>query len=96
MKKSKFTDSQILSILKQAEGGTSVSVICWEHVIGAATFCKRVYRIYRELELNMWIKTQKRLIREKPEVLAVPTTINECGSMDFMHDQLDDGRSYRA
>lgn len=40
MKKSKFTDSQILSILKQAEGGTPVPQICREHVISSATFYK--------------------------------------------------------
>jgi putative transposase len=54
---------------------------------------KRVYRIYREL--NLRIKPRKRLIREKPEPLAVPTAINTSWSMDFMHDQLEDGRSYR-
>ena len=27
--------------------------------------------------------------------LAVPESINQCWSMDFMHDQLSDGRSYR-
>ncbi len=56
---------------------------------------KRVYRIYRELELNLRIKPKKRLIREKPESLSVPDAINECWSMDFMHDQLADGRSFR-
>lgn len=56
---------------------------------------KRVYRIYRELELNLRIKPRKRLVRQKPETLAVPEAINECWSMDFMHDQLEDGRSYR-
>lgn len=56
---------------------------------------KRVYRIYRELELNLRIKPKKRLIREKPEALAIPVVMNECWSMDFMHDQLQDGRSYR-
>lgn len=56
---------------------------------------KRIYRIYRELELNLRIKPKKRLTREKPEPLAVPTAINECWSMDFMHDSLTDGRSYR-
>ena len=40
MKKSKFTDSQILSILKQAEGGIPVSEVCREHVISSATFYK--------------------------------------------------------
>jgi putative transposase len=56
---------------------------------------KRVYRIYRELELNLRIKPHKRLKREVPEPLAVPESVNECWSMDFMHDQLSDGRSCR-
>lgn len=41
------------------------------------------------------IKPKKRLKRDKPEALAVPENSNECGSMDFMHDQLSDGRSVR-
>ncbi len=56
---------------------------------------KRVYRIYCELELNLRIKPKKRIKRDKPDSLAVPQTINETWSMDFMHDQLSDGRSYR-
>lgn len=56
---------------------------------------KRVYRIYRELELNLRIKPKKRLVREKPAPLTVPEMINDSWSMDFMHDQLNDGRSYR-
>jgi putative transposase len=56
---------------------------------------KRVYRIYRELELNLRIKPRQRLVREKPLPLAVPTAINQTWSMDFMHDQLADGRSIR-
>jgi putative transposase len=56
---------------------------------------KRVYRIYRTLELNMRIRPKKRMVREKPEALAVPEALNEVWSMDFMHDQLSDGRSVR-
>ena len=37
---------------------------------------KRVYRIYRELELNLRIKPRKRLVREVPETLTVPEAIN--------------------
>ncbi len=57
---------------------------------------KRVYRIYRELELNLRIKPKRRLKRDKPEVLAVPRKINIMWSMDFMHDSLSDGRSFRT
>jgi putative transposase len=38
MKQSRFTDSQILSILKQAEAGTPVAEICREHKISSALF----------------------------------------------------------
>ena len=36
MKTSRFTDSQILSILKQAESGTPVSTLCREHGMSSA------------------------------------------------------------
>lgn len=57
---------------------------------------KRVYRIYRELELNLRIKPRRRIKRDKPEALSVPTTINQIWSMDFMSDTLTDGRSIRT
>lgn len=40
MKKSRFTDSQILAILKQAEIGRSVPELCREHGMSNATFYK--------------------------------------------------------
>lgn len=40
MKKSKFSDSQIMSVLKQAEGGSPVPELCREHGISSATFYK--------------------------------------------------------
>ena len=40
MKKSRYTDSQILSILRQAEAGTPVSDLCREHGISSASFYK--------------------------------------------------------
>jgi len=65
----------------------NVKGFTWNH--------KRVYRIYRDLELNLRIKPKKRLVREKPEALTIPEAINSCWSMDFMHDQLADGRNFR-
>ena len=57
---------------------------------------KRIYRIYRELELNLRIKPKRRLKRDKPEDLAEPRQINSMWSMDFMHDGLADGSGFRA
>ena len=57
---------------------------------------KRVYRIYRELELNLRIKPRRRINREKPEVLDVPKKINTVWSIDFMHDALADGKAFRT
>jgi putative transposase len=38
VKKSRFTEEQILGILKQAEAGRKVEDLCREHGISAATF----------------------------------------------------------
>jgi putative transposase len=40
MKKSRYTDSQIISILKQAEAGAPVPELCREHGMSSATFYK--------------------------------------------------------
>ena len=73
--------------------------ICFLHLRNVKGFGwnhKRVYRIYRELELNLRIKPKKRIVRDTPQPLAVPTAINQHWSMDFMHDQLTDSRSFRV
>lgn len=65
----------------------NVKKFTWNH--------KRVHRIYKELELNLRIKPRRRLNREQPQPLEVPDAINKSWSMDFMHDQLGCGRSFR-
>lgn len=57
---------------------------------------KRVYRIYRDLELNLRIKPKKRLYRDEPQPLSEPYNQNEVWSMDFMHDQLSNGWHFRT
>jgi putative transposase len=40
MRKSRYTDNQIISILKQAEAGTPVPDLCREHGMSSAMFYK--------------------------------------------------------
>lgn len=40
MKKSRFTDSQIIALLKQAEAATPVLELCRDHGASSATFYK--------------------------------------------------------
>lgn len=47
----------------------NVAHFAWNH--------KRVYRIYRVLELNLRIKPRRRLVRDTPQPLAVRTAFNK-------------------
>ncbi len=72
--------------------------LCFDYLRNVQGFTwnhKRVYRIYKELELNLRIRPKRRLNRNKPEPLKEPLRPNQVWSIDFMHDQLADGRSYR-
>jgi putative transposase len=57
---------------------------------------KRVYRVYCGLKLNKRRKGKRRLPTRNPTPLAVPETMNECWSADFMSDALWDSRRFRT
>ena len=40
MKKTRYSDAQIMSILKQAESGVAISELCREHGMSSASFYK--------------------------------------------------------
>ena len=76
--------------------GFGLCLVYMRNVQGYGWNHKRVYRIYCELELNLLIKPKKRFKRDKPEPLAVLDKPNETWSMDFIADQLSDGRAIRT
>lgn len=76
--------------------GFKLCFLYLRNVCGYSWNHKRVYRIYRELELNMRIKPRHRIIRKQPQKLQVPEKVNDVWSMDFMSDQLSDGRKMRT
>jgi|SRR5665213_1524647 len=40
MRKSRFTEAQIMGILRQVEGGLALADVCREHAVSSATFYK--------------------------------------------------------
>lgn len=57
---------------------------------------KRVYRIYTEMGLNLRRKRKKRLPARIMEPLLQPIYPNITWSMDFMHDTLSNGITFRS
>jgi len=55
----------------------------------------RVLRVYRDLGLVRRPKKRKRLPESERKPLYQPSGLNQVWSMDFMHDQLSDGRNIR-
>jgi len=57
---------------------------------------KRVYRLYREMGLQLRNKSPKRKVKAKlREGRSAPAHSNNVWAMDFVHDQLYDGRKIR-
>jgi putative transposase len=57
---------------------------------------KRVYRLYRELRLQVRVRRRRRLKRQPRAPLEAPKGRNEVWAMDFVHDRLADGRAIRS
>jgi len=57
---------------------------------------KRVHRVYTALGLNHRRRTKRRLPKRTVHPLVVPAVPNEVWSIDFMHDGLYGGRSFRT
>ena len=68
----------------------------WLRLQGHKWNHKRVYRVYKELELNLRIKPKRRFPSRNPVPLGDAQQPNDCWSLDFMSDSLTDGRWYRT
>lgn len=55
---------------------------------------KLVYRLYRELSLQVRTRRRKKLASQKRGAVAPAQRANERWSMDFVTDRLADGRTY--
>ena len=79
MKKSKFTESQMIGILKQKEQGKSVNDVCREHGISQGTFYQwkskysgmEVSQLKRMKDLEAELSQYKRIVAEQSLQITV-------------------------
>ena len=89
-----FSISQTCYYYKPLLSDENEEIADW--LLRLTTCHKRVYRIYRELELNLRIKPRRRLVRENPNKLVVLQAPNDTWSMGFMTDKLSNGSKFRT
>ena len=79
MKKSKFTESQMIGILKQQEQGKSVNDVCRDHGISQGTFYQwkskysgmEVSQLKRMKDLEAELSQYKRIVAEQSLQITV-------------------------
>lgn len=57
---------------------------------------KRIYRMYKEENLTVRRKRRRRASQAPRAVLPTAAALNDCWSMDFLSDSLNDGRTVRV
>ena len=63
---------------------------------GATWNHKRVWRVYKEMGLNLPRRTKKRLPKIIKQPLIAPNEANTIWALDFMYDTLYYGRAFRT
>ena len=85
-------------LLKQAECHPRYGYLMLHGVLknmGLVVNKKRTYRLYTQAGLQLRVKKRKKLNRLRC-VQPPPTAVNQRWSMDFVHDQLSNGRRFRS
>ena len=108
MKKSRFTEEQIIGILRKHEAGVKTADLCRKHGISNATFFKwkakfgglgvnhkKLRRLYREERLQVRRRGGRKRALGTRAPLALPQGPNQRWSLDFLSDQLGDSRRFR-
>ncbi len=83
-----------MSEKEQTEPGNSGKIVNINE--GEIESRKRLWRVYRTMNLNLPRRAKKRLPARVKQPLDAPPVADSQWSMDFMHDTLYDGRSFRT
>lgn len=93
-------DEPVIEILNQvvAKNGRWGFRLCfdWMRNQGYEWNHKRVWRIYKEMGLNLPRRTKKRIPKMPRVPLIAPTQSNTMWALDFMYDTLHYGRPFRT
>lgn len=57
---------------------------------------KPIYRIYKDLGLNIRRFPKRKRLKRDPQPLEIPTELNDTWSLDFVSDSLSNGFSFRV
>src|SRR5436853_423868 len=100
MKRSRFTEEQIIAVLGEQEAGVPTAEVCRKHGVSSATFYKWKAK-FGGLDVSeaRRLKARRRGGRKRAmgtrRPIEVPLAANQRWSLDFIHDQLTDGRRFR-
>src|SRR5205085_2144761 len=102
MKRSRFTEEQIIAVLREQEAGVATAEVCRKHGVSSATFYKwkakfgglEVSEAKRLRALEDENGRLKRAIGTRRPI-ATPLAANQRWSLDFVCDQLTDARRFR-
>ena len=129
MKRSRFSEEQIITILREQEAGAKTVEVCRKHGVSDATDVairvrlrelaaarrrfgyrrlhillqregftvnhKKLRRLYAEERLQVRRRGGRKRALGTRAPLTLPQGPNQRWSMDFLHDQLSDGRRFR-
>ncbi|VDC48598.1 hypothetical protein BREV_BREV_03196 [Brevundimonas mediterranea] len=99
MKRSRFTEEQIIGILRALAQERRRFGYRRLHVLlrreGHAINRKRVQRIYREERLTVRPRGGRKRAMGRRRPLDLPLVANQRWSLDFVSDQMTDGRRFR-
>ncbi len=93
-------DAPVVDVLNQivAKHGRWGFGLCfsWMRNNGYLWNHKRVWRVYKDMQLNLPRRTRRRLPKLPKQPLVAPTQKNITWALDFMHDTLYYGKPFRT